>query len=76
MSVTQDIITTFFSGIWSLFTNTDVPGFGISLAKVFTGFLIVRVCFAILSSITGFNASNDASYGGASDASERKKRKS
>lgn len=75
MSDTESIISTFFTGIWSLFTNTTVPGFGISLAKVCTGFLIVRVCFAILSAVTGTNSNNDASYGGASDASERRRRK-
>lgn len=52
----SDIMTTFFSGVWDLFSNFTVPGFGISLAKVAIGFFVIRFSLSLLSVVTGFRS--------------------
>ena len=56
METMQEIMTTFFSGVWSLFSSFTVPGFGIPLAKVAIGFFIIRFSLSLLSLITGFRS--------------------
>ena len=58
----SDVITTIFSGVWDLFTNTIVPGFDISLAKVAIGFFVISFSLSLLSILTGFRSgSSDGS---------------
>ncbi|WP_130870363.1 hypothetical protein [Intestinimonas massiliensis (ex Afouda et al. 2020)] len=58
METMQEIMTTFFSGVWSLFSSFTVPGFGIPLAKVAIGFFVIRFSLSLLSLITGFRSNS------------------
>ena len=58
METMKEIMTTFFSGVWSLFSSFPVPGFGIPLAKVAIGFFVIRFSLSLLSLITGFRSNS------------------
>lgn len=64
MNDTLEFIEVIFDGAWKLFTSVDVPGFGISAAKVCIGFFVIKWSLNLLSVVTGFrtNAAS-AAYG-------------
>ena len=54
MDMIKQFLSTLFGGTWELFSALEVPGFGVSLAKVAVGFFVVRFSLNLLSLVTGF----------------------
>lgn len=71
MQAIQDIVSTFFDGVWSLMTGTTVPGFGVSVAVVALGFLFIRLSIAVFGLITGFGGGVGGSVTGFRRGKER-----
>lgn len=56
MDNVRQVMITLFGGVWNLFSSFEVPGFGISLAKVAIGFFVIRFSLSLLSLVTGFHS--------------------
>lgn len=51
------VMSTFFDGVWNMFTSVTVPGFGVKLSVVAIGFFLIRLSLHAISLLTGFNSS-------------------
>ena len=57
------IITTFFDGVWSLFTGFNVPLFDVPMSSILIGFVVIKLSLTMVGLVTGFRS-------GAASASE------
>lgn len=57
-----EVMRTLFDGVWALFTNTTVPGFGVKLSVVAIGFFLMRLSLLAISVLTGFRSNISDKY--------------
>ena len=62
------IAETFFTGVWQMMLQTDIPGTDISIAGLSLALLVIGLSIRIFSYLTGFHM---GSYGAAADAAEK-----
>lgn len=61
MSDMAKIAQSFLGSIWDLFSGVTLPGFGVSAAKVFIGFFIIKFSLNLLGALTGLRTNVDYS---------------
>lgn len=57
MTDMTNIAQSFLGSVWALFKGVTIPGFGISAAKVFIGFFVIKFSLNLLAALTGFRSS-------------------
>ena len=59
MTDMANIAQSFLGSVWELFKGVTLPGFGVSAAKVFIGFFVIRFSLNLLAALTGFRTNAD-----------------
>lgn len=52
-----ELVGGFLSGVWELFSQTPVPGLGISFASLYLGAFVVMISIVILRPLLGIGSS-------------------
>lgn len=56
MEEIKNIISTFFDGVWSLFTGFQVPLFDVPLSTIVIGFVMIKLSLTMIGVVTGFRS--------------------
>lgn len=52
--VALEIVTSLFSSVWTLFTDIEVPGLGVSFAAFFLAMVLARISIWFIRSVFDF----------------------
>lgn len=64
--VALDILSAIFVPVWRIFTETPVPGLGISFADLYLALILIGIAIAILRSAFGIGGSSTGYRSGSS----------